>query len=206
MSEQIICEYCDNVFSNKSSVKAHQRRAQYCLKIQEDGNVKCNFNKVKSYDIENKSCVEYARNIFEAIVNEIGTSQFIQSENSINNARTYGLITIEDSVELSISLDNFIKLYYEYIDNVILLNKGSDFATGTQFDINSPKQWATVIRTVQRKASDIELSIKNVLEHKIRDIAGKQEYCKNKPLNSCNFPCKSKFGFFGNKCTYEQPK
>ncbi len=39
MSEKLKCEYCGNIFSSKYSLKTHQQRANYCLKIQKELNI-----------------------------------------------------------------------------------------------------------------------------------------------------------------------
>ena len=197
----LACEYCNNIFSNKSSLKAHQKRAQYCINIRKQ--LQCPVESEKTYNVPNSDCTNFARNIFEAIVQDIGTGLFEQLANNINIARISGLITPEDSSKLFISLDQFIEDYYRYIDNVVFRNQGSVFAGGEKYIIQTPKQWATTIRTLQRKVSDIDASINNVLQAKIKDISGKDNF-KQKPIQNCYFPCKQT-GLINKKCTYKQP-
>ena len=128
------CEYCNNLFLNKTELKAHKKRNKMCLKDV----LTCPASTKKLYDVPNVGCVEFARNIFELFVNELGTAEFYQLEKTVNNYQAAGYITIEDQVEILIHLDELVEKYYEFIDSVVLLNKGEAFASsGEKFTITA---------------------------------------------------------------------
>lgn len=200
------CEYCNIMFSNKTQIKAHQQRSKKCKKELKS----CPIESKKTYDVANPDCIDYARNIFEVIVNELGTAEFYQLEKKVDNYYAAGYITLENQVEILIKLDELVEKYYEFVDNVVLKNKGESFASsGEKFKIETPAQWATVIRTLMRRKDDAIKIINDNLESKKQDIKGKQTYCDNASNETCKFPCKvQSSGFFGlsKKCTYAPPK
>ena len=52
------CEYCKKTFSNKYNVKNHQKRAKYCLAIQQENNIEVDSDLIKCEYCEHLSTPE----------------------------------------------------------------------------------------------------------------------------------------------------
>ena len=194
-----ICEYCNSLYSGKNAIKSYIKRVKYC-----DNLSHCDKGEEREYNLSNDKCISYGKSIFVEIIAKIGDTPFIEASHAIKISKNKGLITSEDSVKFLANLNELIRKYYEYIDNVVYKTIGVDISSGKEFSIKTPLQWATVIRTVQKTANNIRLSIIDAIEGRSNDIKGKETYCNQKSVKDCSFPCKK--NFLGNKCLYETPK
>ena len=69
------CEFCHHKFNNKSSLKNHQRRAKYCLKLRgkEEYNFECSgcckkYTSKENLKIHEASCISITSNTFRSII------------------------------------------------------------------------------------------------------------------------------------------
>jgi hypothetical protein len=69
------CEFCNHKFSNKSSLRSHQRRAKYCLKLRgkEEYNFECSgcgkkYTSKENLQIHEASCISINSNTFKSII------------------------------------------------------------------------------------------------------------------------------------------
>lgn len=69
------CEFCHHKFSNKSSLRNHQRRAKYCLKLRgkEEYNFECSgcckkYTSKENLKIHEASCISITSNTFRSII------------------------------------------------------------------------------------------------------------------------------------------
>ena len=69
------CEFCHHKFNNKSSLRNHQRRAKYCLKLRgkEEYNFECSgcgkkYTSKENLQIHEASCISVNSNTFKSII------------------------------------------------------------------------------------------------------------------------------------------
>ena len=69
------CEFCNHKFSNKSSLRSHQRHAKYCLKLRgkEEYNFECSgcgkkYTSKENLQIHETSCISINSNTFKSII------------------------------------------------------------------------------------------------------------------------------------------
>ncbi len=68
MDNKLKCEYCGNIFSSRSSLNMHQRRANYCLKIQKELNINIKVKTIHKCDYCSKE-VTSKENLYHHINN-----------------------------------------------------------------------------------------------------------------------------------------
>ncbi len=109
MSE--ICEFCNNEFINIISLKSHQRKSKYCLKIQEK-EFKCDdCNKIfyisKDLDNHRNTCTDVLKNRIKELEKENANITYLKHENDKLKQKT---IDIEqDKIYLQIEIKKLEK-------------------------------------------------------------------------------------------------
>lgn len=89
---EVICQYCNTIFANEKTVKAHQKTAKYCLKIQKEDDLKEELKYVCEYCSRKFThkhvLVSHSYNCKEKTANE-KESQLERRDKQLGEMRSY---------------------------------------------------------------------------------------------------------------------
>src|SRR5271156_4035416 len=119
----VICEFCNNNFSSKGTLKVHQTKSQYCIEIQKTKGLnlsselficdycKKQFNMKHRLETHNLICREKQKNPFENKIKELSDQNILL--NDMNNK-----INLENSKQRDkiLILENDIKHLNSHIE------------------------------------------------------------------------------------------
>jgi hypothetical protein len=101
------CHYCEKTFNSKAYLKIHQKKAKYCLKLQEKNNF-CQYcqSSVVTLESHYTNCIEYYKKLVKDNLIEI-------------KALKRKILTLEGKKENSNSNTKTFDVFLEQINNVI---------------------------------------------------------------------------------------
>jgi len=118
--ENLYCQYCNNVFVNQKSLDAHQKKARYCLKKQQELKVikeynceDCNTIYFSEFELKNHRdiCVQYLKNRIDVL-----EEQNICNKNILKHIQN-------ECIRKDIEINNKNNEIEKLTNNTILLNK-----------------------------------------------------------------------------------
>jgi len=133
MSNKQICQYCNNEFINLTSLRSHQKKSKYCLKLQNKEFICNGCNKIfhisNDLDIHKNNCVDNLKQ--KIILLEINNKSFeekiktLEDENRDNKSLEEKIKELEDENKDIQYYQNKIEFYEkQFADkNILLIEK-----------------------------------------------------------------------------------